>query len=104
MGDAAMVGEAVNRPVQVPEHVEVGSFRRQHQGDGGQRRFAIQAGAAEAGPCQEVSERLQSLAETIRIPHRPLVARWPAQGRELSQWTDAVGSATSVRWAPRSSL
>ena len=56
MSDAAMVFELVDGPAEAPHHVEIGGFGSEHGGHSGQRGFAIEPGAANAGASKKVGD------------------------------------------------
>src|SRR5215471_6561254 len=59
MRDAAMMLESGDGPVEVPQYVEVGSFRSQGYGQRGQCSLAVKAGAAQASAGEKVRNRIQ---------------------------------------------
>lgn len=69
-----MMGEAKGRPADLAQDIEIGSFGGERQGQRCQGRLAIQPGAPQAGPGQEVSDRLQANAycamRRVRVRNR----------------------------------
>ena len=65
MGEAPMVGECERLAAKASQHVQIGSFRCQRKRQRGQRRFAIQPGAAHTCAGQEMSERFQVLQKIL---------------------------------------
>src|SRR5215469_1258504 len=59
MGEAAMVSKAIHRPFESPKYIEIGRFRRQRHGCGGERSFAVESGSAEAGSGQKMGDGFQ---------------------------------------------
>src|SRR5215469_17801565 len=59
MGEAAVVGKPIHRPFESPNYIEVGGFRRQRHGRGGERGFAVESGSAEAGSGQKMGDGFQ---------------------------------------------
>ena len=59
MGEAAMVGEAEDGIFEVPDDVDIGSFRRQRHGGCGQCCLTIEPGTRQAGAGQKVSDGFQ---------------------------------------------
>ena len=60
MSEAAMMGKAEDRILEIAEDVDIGRFRGQRHRGRRQRRFAVEPGAAQAGASQKVSDRFQS--------------------------------------------
>ena len=61
MGEAAMVGKAKYRTLEIPQDVDVRGFRRQRHRGRSQRRPPIEPGTGQAGSGKKVSKRFQSL-------------------------------------------
>ena len=67
-----MVGETEDRALEVADDVEVGRFRRQDHGGGGEGGLAIEAGTAQAGAGKKVSDRFQDVVWYVEESyHRP---------------------------------
>ena len=60
VGNAAVMLQPSDGAFQVPDNINVGGFCRQRHGDGGERGLAIEAGAAQARPCQKMGNWIQS--------------------------------------------
>ena len=61
MGEAAMMGEAEDRVLEISQDVDIGGFRRQSHRGRGQRRLPVEPGAGQTGPGKKVGNRFQSL-------------------------------------------
>src|SRR5215469_15910166 len=90
MGEAAMVSKAIHRPFESPKYVEIGRFRGQRHGCGGERGFAVESGSAEAGSGQKMGEGFQ---EDFVTQRRSMRAKLPhaflAHRRKSSSWLAA---------------
>jgi len=61
MGEAAMMGEAEDRVLEISQDVDIGSFRRQGHRGGGQCCFPVEAGTGETGSGEKVGDGFQRL-------------------------------------------
>ena len=59
MGEAAVMRETEGLATKTCQHVQIGSFRRQRKRQRGQRRFAVQPGAAHVRAEQEMGDGFQ---------------------------------------------
>ena len=59
MGEAAMMGKAEDRVLEISEDVDIRSFRRQRHRGRSQRRLPVEAGTGKAGSGKKVSDRFQ---------------------------------------------
>ena len=59
MREAAVMGKSINRAFETAEHVDVRRLGRQSHGRSGEGGLAVESGAGEAGPGQEVGDGLQ---------------------------------------------
>ena len=61
MGEAAVMGEAKDRVLEILQNVDVRRFRCQGHRGRGQRRLPVEPGTGQTGPGKKVSNRFQSL-------------------------------------------
>ena len=75
VGDAAMVLKSGDGAFELPEHIHVSGLGGQHHGHGGQRRLAIEAGAAKAGAGQKMGNGIQVVLRVKFELKRAIVRR-----------------------------
>ena len=61
MGEAAMMGKAKDRVLEIPQDVDIGGLGGQGHRGRGQRCLPVEAGTGEAGPGKKVGNGFQSL-------------------------------------------
>jgi len=65
MSKPAMMSKAERRTAEAPQHVQIGSLRRQRERQCRQRRLAVQSGASQARPGQEMGDRFQGVRSIL---------------------------------------
>ena len=65
MRDAAMMLQLFDRAGESPKDVQIGGLRRQHRGERGVSRLAIQSGSANACAGEEMSDWFHSVVRSV---------------------------------------
>ena len=78
MGEAAVMGESIDRAFECADDIQIRRFGRQGHSRGGESSLAVESGAGEAGSGQEMGEGFQ--VEFCNTDIAGIVSGWGCSG------------------------